>query len=400
MSPVVTDRSQVEILAEIANLNQRLEVLKKKIEIAEAHKSLTKLVAEFPALDILTAAERERIAEIGAVLAKEMRSELKAIGIDCPDGVNVDQFALEWVEVNWVNVVSHLHFDGVTLPKSVVEKSLRALLSEGCEIDETREELLEINRRSPWIYHPHVRRTSKKVKNLRDIFWLFMIRKANRSGVMSERLKRRIMKKRTELLRDIRKRKKGMILRRKIMKSSGSARRAKELRDTRRQHSIQQLVTSWSFLFTGLSALFMLVMLCVGGMALGYAVSNIYGHPNGLHDGLHEGMSNGLTALELILLAPLPYLLVLGLMRYIKALAFQERADEFRRELLEFKAFEVALFIAIIAAAVVSRVLKNDLDLEFAIAVTIILAVLAGYYFIIEKAAKEAADEERLHKKD
>lgn len=167
------------------------------------------------------------------------------------------------------------------------------------------------------------------------------------------------------------------------------------MRDTRRQHSIQQIVTSLSFFFTGMSAFFMLLMLLIGGLTLGYAVMNVYKYKNDLHHGLHEAMSIGLTALELILLAPLPYLLVLGLMRYIKALAFQERADEFRRELLEFKAFEVALFIAIIAAAVVSRVLKNDLDLHFAAAVTIIIAVLSGYYFIIEKAAKEAAEEER-----
>ncbi|MEQ1514539.1 MAG: hypothetical protein ABL934_17930 [Lysobacteraceae bacterium] len=379
---------------DIADLNKRLDLIKKKIEIAESYKQLTKLASEFPDVDILTVSERDKVSKLSAWLASEMKVELEVVGVECPDSINIDKFSQEWIGQNGARIFSHLKIDE-TLPKSTVEIALRDLLSEGCEIDETREELLEINRKSPWFYHPYIRRLAKKVKNIRDSFWIIIIPLICRIEIIPERWKIWLRSKIEKLKADVYKRKKNMELRRKIMKSSGSARRAKEMRDTRRQHSIQQIVTSWSFFFTGMSAFFMLVMLLVGGMTLGYAVINVYKHKDNLHHGLHEAMSIGLTALELILLAPLPYLLVLGLMRYIKALAFQERADEFRRELLEFKAFEVALFIAIIAAAVVSKVLKNDLNLGFAAAVTIIIAVLSGYYFIIEKAAKEAAEDER-----
>ena len=105
-------------------------------------------------------------------------------------------------------------------------------------------------------------------------------------------------------------------------------------------------------------------------------------------------MTTSLLALEIVLVAPLPYLLLLGLTRYIRALAYQQSASEFRRELLEFKAFEVALFIAIIAAALVERILRDRLDWQFSVAVVPVLAVLAAYYYIIENACNEAESPE------
>lgn len=111
--------------------------------------------------------------------------------------------------------------------------------------------------------------------------------------------------------------------------------------------------------------------------------------------GSSGAMERTLHALEIILVAPLPYLLLLGLGRYIKALAYQEEVAEYRAELLDFKAFEVALFIAIIAAAVVGRALGADggLTLQFAIAAATVIAILAAYYWILEKSGEEAGKE-------
>ncbi|MBL8746024.1 MAG: hypothetical protein JNK58_06675 [Phycisphaerae bacterium] len=109
----------------------------------------------------------------------------------------------------------------------------------------------------------------------------------------------------------------------------------------------------------------------------------------------------------MFLVAPLPYLLMLGLGRYIKALAYREEVDRYRAELLDFKGFEVALFISIIAAAVVGRALQDStgsapaagseagsdthsLSWQFALAAAILIATLAGYFLIIELRAAAA----------
>jgi len=216
--------------------------------------------------------------------------------------------------------------------------------------------------------------------------------------------------------------------RRLVRRPAGVGKKASELRTERRQHGIQRWFSSLAVAFTLATAMFMTAMLVVGVVQLYNAVAqgmgipvqvavlhpvneNRTGPPDPVepqpHTGHwlvrdksatadpHKAMQTSLLALEIILVAPLPYLLLLGLTRYIKALAYQERADEFRRELLEFKAFEVALFIAIIAAAVVERVLRTDrgLTYEFSISVVLVMGVLAAYYFLIEHASKAASDD-------
>jgi hypothetical protein len=172
--------------------------------------------------------------------------------------------------------------------------------------------------------------------------------------------------------------------------------RGSEIRTQRRQHRIQKLFTQVSVIFTACAALFMFCMLLIGCFEMARAVTEgIFHSMPGNKTLQHDFLLTSLSALEIILVAPLPYLLVLALNRYIKALAYQERTDEFRRELLEFKAFEVALFIAIIAATSVSNILDGTFDLKVAIPVSILIGILSAYYFIIEKACREAVSKDK-----
>lgn len=371
-------------------IKYRLEITKAKIELLKAHKELVALADEFPEVEISSADEKRFMSDIAHTLTSEICKEFKDIGIDMPEGINIMSFSEIWIKENWVKTVGNSGCRIDFIPKHIVELASRDLLLKRNEISETLEELLELNRRGPWKYHPSVRKLTFKMRNFRD--------RINIAHYESVKKMKKVLRLNFDHIDVEISRLTGKIGERKerlkkvmdIEKKSRASRRAKEIRDTRRQHSIQQMVTSLSFFFTGLSALFMLAMLCVGGLALGYALMQI--KPDNPYEGMKTAMSKSLTALELILLAPLPYLLVLGLMRYIKALAFQERADEFRRELLEFKAFEVALFIAIIAASVVSRVLDDRLNFSFAISVSMILVVLAAYYYLIEQASEKASE--------
>ncbi|WP_250455333.1 hypothetical protein [Caballeronia sp. ATUFL_M2_KS44] len=166
-----------------------------------------------------------------------------------------------------------------------------------------------------------------------------------------------------------------------------------EIRIQRRQHRIQRLFAEASVIFTAAAAGFMFCMLLIGCADLFRAVYQgslrVVQH---VETEQHEFLLTSLGALEVILVAPLPYLLILSLNRYIKALAYQERTDEFRRELLEFKAFEVALFIAIIAATSVSDILDHHFDLKVALPTIAIIGILAIYYFIIERACRESGE--------
>jgi hypothetical protein len=114
--------------------------------------------------------------------------------------------------------------------------------------------------------------------------------------------------------------------------------------------------------------------------------------------------------LEFLFLAPLGYFLVLGVARYVEAItpAGKERQtqlfslDSARAELLIVKAFSVALFIAVISASVVSKLLtKEGIDYKTALCGSLLIVVLGTYFVVLEKMAttlrREISDEKRAN---
>lgn len=175
---------------------------------------------------------------------------------------------------------------------------------------------------------------------------------------------------------------------------------AQDLHESRFQEWIQQVVSHWSRIMTFACAVFMIVMFALGAWHLAKATP-LFGHGAGTgtaaavgenaqkgHD--HTAITESLMGLELMLVAVLPYLLMMGLSRYSRALAFRERVDEFRRELLDFKAFEVALLIAIIAAIAIAKIIEGtSLKWEVIVATVAMMAALITYFFVIEKRGAE-----------
>lgn len=361
------------------DLDVQIERIDKEIELARKRQELADLLVHSGFSD----AEYESMSMLQEMLHTALETQIKRIrGVEPTDPPARD-FARDWITDNWRSRFRHMEVVDGIFPHAVVQEALHDLyVLNGHNLDK-RGAIAELNDSLRWA----VERTTHP-------WW-------RRWPADFQRLLRR---------------------------PTGVGKKASELRAERRQHGIQRWFSALAVVFTLTTALFMTAMLFVGMLQLYNAVAQGIGIPLQVavlhpvsdshiadpshtaktqpHAGRwlvredavtanpHKAMQTSLVALEIILVAPLPYLLVLGLTRYIKALAYQERADEFRRELLEFKAFEVALFIAIIAAAVVERVLSAaGLTYEFSISVVLVMGVLAAYYFLIEHASKAAGEE-------
>lgn len=358
-------------------IDQELALISKKLDLTRKRQALAELTRQ----DRLSDDEYPTMESFVNGLIRTLTKEIEKMGSEMPTEPTVVEFARTWIIDNWSYRFRHLELTDSQLPRATVREALRALYDLNSKNLELRGEITELHN----AYHRASAASAQRVTIRWREYAAFWTRSRPPKGV---------------------------------------GKRASELRAERRQHAIQRYFSSIAVAFTFTTAAFMTAMLFVGGIHLYNAVADGVGIPfhigscptwEGLattentatsrhekchiidHESRsnpHEAMKTSLLALEIILVAPLPYLLVLGLTRYIKALAYQERATEFRRELLEFKAFEVALFIAIIAAAVVERAVRSDLSFEFSISVFLILTILAVYYFIIEKSSKAAEEEQ------
>ena len=96
-----------------------------------------------------------------------------------------------------------------------------------------------------------------------------------------------------------------------------------------------------------------------------------------------------IRALEFFFLAPLPFLLVWSLSRYIRDMYKGMPSDEERFNLIIVKALEITLFISIIGATIIAKSLgKEGLDYTTAISGSMVIIVFGAYLFLLEKKAE------------
>lgn len=101
-------------------------------------------------------------------------------------------------------------------------------------------------------------------------------------------------------------------------------------------------------------------------------------------------LESAVRGIEFLLLGPLPFLIILVLGRYLEKMASGsgKGMEEARGNLLTVKAFSISLLIAVIATTIVAEALENErIEYESAIAGSIVIVVLAGYLFGLEKFA-------------
>lgn len=168
---------------------------------------------------------------------------------------------------------------------------------------------------------------------------------------------------------------------------------------------IQRGVSRIHFYLTSASALMMIIVFVSSFTKLAFAFVNeasrkmppldsiwIYNEQEG------ELIIDILSSIEILIVAPLPYLLMLGLGRYINEIAIDNDSKRAKRELLDLKAFEVSLLIAIVATAMISTILSmhhapgGKLDLPSFAAAGILLVLLIIYFYILETQEDKAAD--------
>lgn len=107
-----------------------------------------------------------------------------------------------------------------------------------------------------------------------------------------------------------------------------------------------------------------------------------------------------IRALEFFFLAPLPFLLVWSLSRYIRGLHKGIPSDEERFNLIIVKSLETTLFISIIAATIIAKSLgKEGLDYTTAISGSIVIIVFCAYLFFLEKKAETIKKRIFLHER-
>jgi hypothetical protein len=94
--------------------------------------------------------------------------------------------------------------------------------------------------------------------------------------------------------------------------------------------------------------------------------------------------------IELLFLAPLAFIVVLGVRRYLKDKFFHVRSKGHGNLLLlEAKALVVSLLMAVVATDLISKILSvGGLTYEAAITESLVIIVLGAYYFALEHAVR------------
>ena len=101
-----------------------------------------------------------------------------------------------------------------------------------------------------------------------------------------------------------------------------------------------------------------------------------------------------IRGVELLFLAPLPFLLPLSLGRYIRDSKEDSDDRQSKADLLSMKALTTGLLIAILASDVVGRALSHQgLHYEAAVSSSLVIAVLGAYFFGLERQAREVKSE-------
>jgi len=420
--------------ADYERLRKRLKFVKLQSRVAEESSRRDELIQNFPTLDILSDRDRSRKRTLRDRLIDEVKSELRKLGMPVPDNeMDVEAFLRDFVDDHWFGALSHCQFDSEHFPRSTLDAIIKALFERRNSIRNLRGEIFETSKGDRlWRWR---RVTPRNGQTDPPAYAKFDFIYSRRAGELRAEKKQHKVQRLTSWFQPFLTAAASLFM--VLMLLLGMVQLLLALSYgfhldepfiRLAERSIGIVTSGIDLIAPGQTPSALTpdsgalaptlhpdgdhAASTDGSLLAHSAVSDQSTHslPDGAagapahagrrgHSGSHEAMKRALTALELILLAPLPYLLILGLSRYIRALAFQESADEYRKELLDFKAFEVALFIAIIAAATVGRALEHDdsrgLTYQFSISAALVIAVLSAYFLIIEWRSDVAEKEKR-----
>jgi MFS family permease len=93
---------------------------------------------------------------------------------------------------------------------------------------------------------------------------------------------------------------------------------------------------------------------------------------------------------EFLLLAPVAYLVCVALSSYLREPPTSLDAVRAQADMLRVKAFIAGLLFALLSTEAVGAALSDKLNYEFAISISLIMSVMAVYFFMIERCASRA----------
>lgn len=141
-----------------------------------------------------------------------------------------------------------------------------------------------------------------------------------------------------------------------------------------------------------IAAAVMLILLLIGFCEIGgsirdYAVGEGGGEEEGLSPRL-EVMKTTVKSFELMLLAPLPFLLIVGLAQYLRAVTGQTESGTGRLLLTEAKALWVGLLVGVFATDLLDKTLREGIGYEESIATGIVMGILIVYFYLLERLTR------------
>lgn len=165
--------------------------------------------------------------------------------------------------------------------------------------------------------------------------------------------------------------------------------RIRKLDDTRESvYDYFDRVIAYAVLLAALGALLSMIALFVVGIyQVGYGVWNYVEHAifgQGEYSTLTTKVIHGV---ELLILAPVPYLILGALRGYLVQASTPEADNAAHAELLRVKAFIGGLLFALLATNATGAALEKALTLEVALGSAALMVVLVGYFWVLERKA-------------
>lgn len=107
--------------------------------------------------------------------------------------------------------------------------------------------------------------------------------------------------------------------------------------------------------------------------------------PEGVSSRESAALEISLKGLEFLFLAPLTYLTLLSLERYVAKTYNQSDHESARLQLINIKISIISLMIAIIATDLVAKILKNALTYQATFTEGLVIVILGTYLFCLER---------------
>ena len=136
-----------------------------------------------------------------------------------------------------------------------------------------------------------------------------------------------------------------------------------------------------------MAALIMIALLATGMWEIVLGITGLLA----AHGSGKGAVAKVLEGIELMFLAPTPLLVLLSLKKHLRSVITEQVEQHGPSGMVEVKAFLVSLMTAVIATDLIAQTYDGQLNYESALTRCIAIAVLGGYFVILERLSRHQA---------